>query len=57
MAKKEKDTIILKGKHLTIRRTPEGKDIFEWDWLKLEKEVSKAIGDFEKDQKKKKKKD
>lgn len=54
MTKKAKDKIILKGKHLTIRRTPEGKDIFEWDWLKLEKEVAKALSDFEKAEKKKK---
>ena len=56
MSKKAKDVTILKGKHLTIRRTAEGKEVFIWDWKKLEKEVAKAISDFEKKQKQAKKK-
>lgn len=53
--KKPKEKIILKGKHLTIKQDIHGKEVFEWDWKKLEKEVAKAIGDYEKAQKKKKK--
>lgn len=52
--KKQKTKIILKGKHLTIKQDEHGKEIFEWDWKKLEKEVAKAISDYEKSQKKKK---
>ena len=51
MSKKPKEVIILKGKHLTIKRTAEGKEVFIWDWKKLEKEVAKAIRDYEKSQK------
>ncbi len=55
MSKKAKEVTILKGKHLTIKRTADGKEIFIWDWKKLEKEVAKAISDFEKKQKQAKK--
>lgn len=54
MSKKPKEVTILKGKHLTIKRTAEGKEVFIWDWKKLEKEVAKAIRDYEKSQKAKK---
>lgn len=53
MTKKPKETIVLKGKHLTIKRTADGKEVFIWDWKKLEKEVAKAIKDHEKSKKKK----
>lgn len=56
MSKKAKDVTILKSKHLTIKRTVEGKEVFIWDWKKLEKEVAKTISDFEKKQKQAKKK-
>lgn len=54
MSKKLKEVTILKGKHLTIKQTSDGKEVFIWDWEKLEKEVTKAIRDYEKSQKVKK---
>ena len=51
MSKKPKEEIVLKGKHLTIKRTIEGKEVLIWDWKKLEKEISKAIKDYDKNKK------
>lgn len=51
MAKAAKPQVV-KGSHLTITTYADGKQEFKWDWKKLEKEVAKAIKDYEKANKK-----
>ena len=51
MAKKTE--YIIKGKHLTVTKGQDGKEIWTWDWDKLAEECSKAIAAWEKKNRKK----
>ena len=48
MAKKKQ--IIIKNKHFTVEKV-EGKEVWKFDWKRIEKDVAKAIKDYEKSKK------